>query len=50
MGTGSATAAGLVLIAAPRPEYPPAQDAIAGAAVVLDDLDGLTEDRVAALA
>ncbi|WP_223249379.1 HAD family hydrolase [Williamsia muralis] len=49
-GMRSATAAGLVLIAAPRPEYPPAQDAIAGAAVVLDDLDGLTEDRVASLA
>jgi HAD superfamily hydrolase (TIGR01509 family) len=48
-GMRSATAAGLVLIAAPRPEYPPADDALAAAALVLEDLDGLTEDVVGAL-
>jgi HAD superfamily hydrolase (TIGR01509 family) len=48
-GMRSATAAGLVLIAAPRPEYPPADDALAAAALVLENLDGLTEDAVGAL-
>jgi HAD superfamily hydrolase (TIGR01509 family) len=47
-GMRSASAAGVVLIAVPRPEYPPAEDAIAGAALVLDDLDGLTEHAVGA--
>lgn len=49
-GMRSATAAGLVLVAVPRPEYLPAQDAIAEAALVLDHLDALTADSVAALA
>jgi HAD superfamily hydrolase (TIGR01509 family) len=48
-GMRSATAAGLVLVAAPRPEYPPAEDAVAAAALILDDLAGLTEDALDAL-
>jgi HAD superfamily hydrolase (TIGR01509 family) len=48
-GLRSAAAAGLRVIAVPRPEYPPAPDALAGAGLVLDDLTELTTDRVAGL-
>ncbi len=48
-GLRSAAAAGLHVIAVPRPEYPPAPDALARAGLVLDDLSGLTVDKVAAL-
>lgn len=49
-GMRSATAAGLVLIAAPRPEYPPAPDALEAAALVIGGVDELDLDAVAALA
>lgn len=49
-GLRSATAAGLQVIAVPRPAYPPDADALAGARLVLADLAGLTPDAVAALA
>jgi HAD superfamily hydrolase (TIGR01509 family) len=48
-GLRSAAAAGLHVIAVPRPEYPPAADALAQAQVVLGGLDGLTVDLVAGL-
>jgi HAD superfamily hydrolase (TIGR01509 family) len=48
-GLRSAAAAGLAVIAVPRPEYPPGADALAGAAVVLDGLDGLTVGLVEGL-
>ena len=48
-GLRSAAAAGLAVIAVPRPEYPPAADALAGARVVLGSLTELTPDTVAAL-
>lgn len=48
-GMRSATAAGLVLIAAPRPEYPPADDALEPAAMVIGGIDELDVDAVAAL-
>jgi HAD superfamily hydrolase (TIGR01509 family) len=48
-GLRSAAAAGLHVIAVPRPEYPPAADALARAELVLDDLTQLTVDKVAAL-
>jgi HAD superfamily hydrolase (TIGR01509 family) len=48
-GLRSAAAAGLHVIAVPRPDYPPAPDALARAELVLDDLSGLTVDKVAAL-
>ncbi|WP_406274958.1 HAD family phosphatase [Nocardia sp. NBC_00881] len=41
-GLRSAHAAGMRVIAAPRPEYPPAPDALALAAHVVSDLDELT--------
>lgn len=49
-GMRSATAAGLVLIAAPRPEYPPAPDALEPAALVIGGVADLDVDVVAALA
>jgi HAD superfamily hydrolase (TIGR01509 family) len=49
-GMRSATAAGLVLIAAPRPEYPPAPDALEAAALVIGGVDELDLDALAALA
>lgn len=49
-GMRSATAAGLVLIAAPRPDYPPADDALDPAALVIDGIDELTIDAISALA
>jgi HAD superfamily hydrolase (TIGR01509 family) len=48
-GLRAATAAGCAVIAVPRPQYPPAPDAIAQARLVLTSLDGLTVDAVARL-
>jgi HAD superfamily hydrolase (TIGR01509 family) len=48
-GLRAAAAAGLAVIAVPRPEYPPAADAIRRARVVLDSLTELTADTIAAL-
>ena len=48
-GLRSAAVAGLRVIAVPRPEYPPAPDALARAALVLADLTELTVHKVAAL-
>ncbi|WP_330254519.1 HAD family phosphatase [Nocardia sp. NBC_00565] len=46
-GLRAAHAAGMRVIAAPRPEYPPAPDALALAAEVIDTLDKLTPALVA---
>jgi HAD superfamily hydrolase (TIGR01509 family) len=43
-GLRAATAAGLRVIAVPRPEHPPAPDALAGAAIVLRSLTELTPE------
>jgi HAD superfamily hydrolase (TIGR01509 family) len=48
-GLRSAAAAGMAVIAVPRPEYPPAPDALAGARVVLTSLTELTPATVAGL-
>ncbi len=48
-GLRSAAAAGCTVIAVPRPEYPPAADALKLARVVLDSLTKLTPDTIAAL-
>jgi HAD superfamily hydrolase (TIGR01509 family) len=48
-GLRSAAAAGFTVIAIPRPEYPPAPDALASARLVLPSLANLTADTVAAL-
>lgn len=48
-GLRSAAAAGLTVIAVPRPEYPPARDALAQARVVLSSLADLTPATIAAL-
>jgi HAD superfamily hydrolase (TIGR01509 family) len=48
-GLLSAAAAGLAVIAVPRPEYPPAAEALDQARLVLDSLTELTKDTVAAL-
>lgn len=48
-GLRSAAAAGMTVIAVPRPEYPPAADALTLAATVLGSLADLTPDAVAAL-
>jgi HAD superfamily hydrolase (TIGR01509 family) len=48
-GLRSAAAAGLTVIAVPRPEYPPAPDALGQARVVLGSLSELTPAVVAAL-
>ena len=48
-GLRSAAAAGLTVIAVPRPEYPPARDALAQARVVLNSLADLTPATIAAL-
>jgi len=48
-GLRSAAAAGLAVIAVPRPQYPPGAQALAGAAVVLDGLDDLTVELVEGL-
>jgi HAD superfamily hydrolase (TIGR01509 family) len=47
-GLRSAAAAGMAVIAVPRPEYPPAADALAGARVVLMSLTELTPDTIGA--
>ncbi len=48
-GLRSAAAAGLAVIAVPRPEYPPAAEALDHARLVLDSLAQLTPDTIAAL-
>ncbi len=48
-GLRSAAAAGLHVIAIPRPQYPPDPDALAAADLVLPDLDALTPDALAAV-
>ena len=48
-GLRSAAAAGMAVIAVPQPQYPPDDDALVLAAVVLDDIAQLTEDLVASL-
>ena len=48
-GLRSAAAAGMAVVAVPRPEYPPAADALQGARVVLDSLTELTTETIAAL-
>ena len=48
-GLRSAAAAGFTVIAIPRPEYPPAPDALAAARVVLSSLTHLSADTVASL-
>jgi HAD superfamily hydrolase (TIGR01509 family) len=48
-GLRSAAAAGLAVIAVPRPEYPPAAGALDLARLVLDSLTELTTDTIAAL-
>ena len=49
-GLRSAAAAGLRVIAIPRPQYPPDPDALAATSLVLPSLAELTPDAVAALA
>lgn len=48
-GLRSAAEAGLAVIAVPRPEYPPAAEALDRARLVLDSLTQLTPDTIAAL-
>lgn len=48
-GLRAAAAAGMRVIAVPRPHYPPAEDALAGAAYVTDDLADLTRARIESL-
>ena len=48
-GLRSAAAAGLTVIAIPRPEYPPASDALAAARLVLTTLTDLTPHTLASL-
>ena len=48
-GLRSAAAGGLAVIAVPRPEYPPAADALGPARVVLGSLTELTPETVASL-
>jgi len=48
-GLRSAAAAGLAVVAVPRPEYPPAPDALRQARVVLGSLTELTSATIAAL-
>ena len=48
-GLRAAAAAGFVVIAVPRPAYPPAPDALKAARLVLPSLADLTVDAVAAL-
>jgi HAD superfamily hydrolase (TIGR01509 family) len=47
-GLRAAAAAGLTVIAIPRPEYPPASDALAAARLVLPSLTVLTPDLIEA--
>ena len=48
-GLRSAAAAGMTVIAVPRPAYPPAADALAGARLVLSSLTELTAGAILAL-
>jgi HAD superfamily hydrolase (TIGR01509 family) len=48
-GLRSAAAAGLAVIAVPRPEYPPTAEALDQACLVLDSLTELTPDTIATL-
>jgi HAD superfamily hydrolase (TIGR01509 family) len=48
-GLRSAAAAGMRVIAVPRPEFPPEPDALAAAARTLDSLDQLTAEALAGL-
>ncbi len=48
-GLRSAAAAGLTVIAVPRPEYPPAAEALDLARLILDSLTELTPGTIAAL-
>jgi HAD superfamily hydrolase (TIGR01509 family) len=48
-GLRAAAAAGFTVIAIPRPEYPPASDALASARLVLPSLTVLTPDTIEAL-
>ena len=48
-GLRSAAAAGCTVIAVPRPEYPPASDALGLARLTLDSLTNLTPEAIAAL-
>ncbi len=48
-GLRSAAAAGMTVIAVPRPEYPPAEDALAASRVVLNSLTDLTPEVIASL-
>jgi HAD superfamily hydrolase (TIGR01509 family) len=48
-GLRAAAAAGFTVIAIPRPEYPPASDALASARLVLPSLSVLTPDTIEAL-
>jgi HAD superfamily hydrolase (TIGR01509 family) len=48
-GLRAARAAGMRVIAIPRPEYPPEPDALAGADLVLQSLDQLTVEAIKAL-
>jgi HAD superfamily hydrolase (TIGR01509 family) len=48
-GLRSAAAAGFTVIAIPRPEYPPAPDAVASARLVLSSLTDLTPHTLASL-
>lgn len=48
-GLRAASAAGMTVIAVPRPEYPPAEDALQKARLVLDSLTSLTPAAIATL-
>lgn len=48
-GLRAAAAAGMAVVAVPRPEFPPADDALAVADVVVDGLDEVTVELVAGL-
>jgi HAD superfamily hydrolase (TIGR01509 family) len=48
-GLRSAAAAGLRVVAVPRPQYPPDPDALAAASLVLPSLAELTTDAISAL-
>jgi HAD superfamily hydrolase (TIGR01509 family) len=48
-GLRSAGAAGMAVVAVPHPAYPPRPEALALARLTVEDLDGLTVARVAAL-
>jgi HAD superfamily hydrolase (TIGR01509 family) len=48
-GLRAASAAGCQVVAVPRPEYPPAPDALAAARLVLTSLEGLTVNAVTSL-